>query len=132
MGIEKAIFNKLSTDLAVTAYTSTRIFPELSPNQKEYPVIIYDITDTSATINSTGSISSTESLVDILVVATSYDAAILIASLVKTSLDNQKGTWGSVKVIGCFCESESEEVVTITDAQEKKFVIKTLQFKFIH
>ena len=90
MGLEKAIFEKLTLDNAVTAYVSTRIFPQLSPNQKDYPVIVYDIQDVTPTINSTGAVSSTESSVNIIVVATSYDTALAIADVVKTSLDNQK------------------------------------------
>lgn len=128
----KAIFAKLSADSAITTLTSTRIYPFLAPTQKDFPVILYDIASQNQTITAAGVLSSTESSVDITVVATSYDSAVAIGELVKTCLDNQKGTWGTVKVVGCFLEDNQEEVATITDAQEVRYVLKTLSFTFIH
>lgn len=128
----KAIFAKLSADSAITTLVSTRIYPFLAPTQKDFPVILYDIASQNQQLTLAGAISYTESDVDLTVVSTSYDSSVAIAALVKTCLDNQTGTWGGIKVVGCFQEDNQEEVATITDAQEVRYVLKTLSFKFIH
>lgn len=127
----KALFNKLSGDSGVNALVSTRIYPELSPNQRTYPVCIYDIEYTDNQLSGNSSINYAN--VDIACVATTYDVAVSIAEAVRTALDKQSNvTWAGLRIVGCFLTSISEDVVTIQDAGENRYVIKTVSFQIIH
>jgi hypothetical protein len=110
----KAIFSRLTEDDAVSALVGTRVFPELSPEQDEYPVIIYSIGKTDEGDHYGGSSDTTMSRCNIIAVASSYEQATTLAQLIEA---------GGITVQGSWAESNEEEIIAIGDAVSDRFHI---------
>lgn len=127
--IGKAIYDRLTTETNVAALVGTRVYPELASDQQTYPVIVYDVEDDNREDSRTlGGTSLEQFMVRIVVIARNYPDVNALAKKVKDALDDQAGTWGGIVVQGAFLEGESEECITIVDAQEERYSMKELEF----
>ena len=96
--IGKAIYGKLSATSAVTAITSTRIYPEMATQGATYPFIVYSVTDTAPTDIKDGVSPLDVVSVSVMMYAESYAVALDLAEKVRAALDRMTGIYDGVNV----------------------------------
>jgi archaellin len=97
--IGKAIYNILTTNAAVSALVSTRVYPNVNFNSKtQYPYIVFQNTDDDP--HDTKSGVSSLNTASILVKCFSNNALAVeeLAEKVRIALDRKKGTYGTIVV----------------------------------
>ena len=98
MKVGLAIYNILSNATAVTAYVSTRIYPNVAPKTTPFPFIVYDVDGDIPTDTKDG--AATVDVNDVMVscYADTYSQACSLADVIRTALDRQSGTFAGVEV----------------------------------
>lgn len=96
--IGKAIYGKLSVTTAVTAITSTRIYPDMATQDATYPFIVYSVTDTAPTDIKDGVSPLDVVSVSVMMYAESYAVALDLSEKVRAALDRMTGIYDGVNV----------------------------------
>lgn len=131
MSAGKAIFGRLSTVSDVNDSVGGRISPLREEQGDALPRITYDVSGTSRDKAYDGNTGLVQRSVDVAVEAASYAEAELIAEKVRAAIDDGKGTWGGIVVLGAFFEDDDEDEDTdaetnvTTYTKEQTFTVWT-------
>ena len=96
--IGKLIYSRLSTDGSITAYIGTKIYPDITPQNVQYPFVVYTITNSLPVDYKDGQSNLEEITLQIDVYTQSYDDTQDLANLIRNRLDRFTGTVESVEV----------------------------------
>ena len=96
--IGKLIYSRLSTDGSITAYIGTKIYPDITPQNVQYPFVVYTITNSLPVDYKDGQSNLEEITLQVDVYTQSYDDTQDLANLIRNRLDRFTGTVESVKV----------------------------------
>lgn len=88
----KAIYGRLQAVSAVTSLVSTRIYPDLAPQNTTYPFLVYRLTGNVPTDTKEGVSKLDVVQVTIEIYANTYTSKADIAEAVRTALDRYSGT----------------------------------------
>ena len=96
--IGKLIYSRLSTDGSITAYVGTKIYPDITPQNVQYPFVVYTITNSLPVDYKDGQSNLEEITLQIDVYTQSYDDTQDLANLIRNRLDRFTGTVEGVEV----------------------------------
>lgn len=96
--IGKLIYSRLSTDGSITAYIGTKIYPDITPQNVQYPFVVYTITNSLPVDYKDGQSNLEEITLQIDVYTQSYDDTQYLANLIRNRLDRFTGTVEGVEV----------------------------------
>jgi NAD-dependent SIR2 family protein deacetylase len=96
--IGKLIYARLSTASNITAIISTNIYPDITPQNVDYPFIVYSIIDSSPVDFKDGQSNLEEIDLQIDVYTQNYDTTQNLANLIRNRLDRFVGTVEGVEV----------------------------------
>ena len=96
--IGKLIYNKLTTDANITAYIGTKVYPDITPQDVQYPFVVYTITNSLPVDYKDGQSNLEEINIQIDVYTQSYDDTQEISNLIRNRLDRFVGTAEGVEV----------------------------------
>lgn len=96
--IGKLIYGRLSTDGLITAYVGTKIYPDITPQNVQYPFVVYTITNSLPVDFKDGQSNLEEITLQIDVYTQSYDDTQDLANLIRNRLDRFVGTVEGVEV----------------------------------
>lgn len=98
MSTGKMIYGVLSTNTAVSALVSTRIYPLTAPDKTASPYIVYEVMTGNSTqrAQSSGNLAREEILISAY--AETYKGATDLASAIADALDRLHGTYSGVDV----------------------------------
>ena len=96
--IGKLIYSRLSTDGSITAYVGTKIYPDITPQNVQYPFVVYTITNSLPVDYKDGQSNLEEITLQVDVYTQSYDDTQDLANLIRNRLDRFTGTVESVEV----------------------------------
>jgi len=97
MNVGKAIYYLLANNAGVSAIT-TRIYPEVAPQDAAAPFIVYRVTSVDPDDTHDGPAVIDEVRVEVICVSTSYDQAADMGSVARVALDRVYGTYNTVNV----------------------------------
>ena len=97
MNAGKAIYYLLANNATVSAIT-TRIFPEVAPQDADAPFIVYRLTSVSPDDTHDGPAVIDEVRFDVICVSETYDQAADMGSAARAALDRVYGTYSGVNV----------------------------------
>jgi len=92
MNVGQIIYGRLSATSAVTALVSTRIYPDMAPQNATFPYIVFQKLNTSPTDTKEGVSPLDKLLVQVDCYSNNYDNAHALAAAVRTALDRYAGT----------------------------------------
>lgn len=106
--LEESIYAKLSTTSGVTALVSTRIYPDVIPQDIAMPAVAYQRITAVREMAHDGPSGLASVRVQFTIAAASYSSAKAIAAVIRTTLDGFSGTMGSggCTVEGAFVEND--------------------------
>ena len=89
--IGKLIYSRLSTDGSITAYVGTKIYPDITPQNVQYPFVVYTIVNSLPVDFKDGQSNLEEITLQIDVYTQSYDDTQELANLIRNRLDRFTG-----------------------------------------
>jgi len=96
--IGKLIYSRLSTDGSITAYVGTKIYPDITPQNVQYPFVVYTIVNSLPVDFKDGQSNLEEITLQIDVYTQSYDDTQDLANLIRNRLDRFTGTVEGIDV----------------------------------
>ena len=96
--IGKLIYNRLSTDGAILAYVGTKIYPDIVPQNVQYPFVVYTIVNSLPVDFKDGQSNLEEITLQIDVYTQSYDDTQDLSNLIRNRLDRFVGIVEGVEV----------------------------------
>ena len=96
--IGKLIYARLSTASNITAIISTNIYPDITPQNVDYPFIVYSIIDSNPVDFKDGQSNLEEVQIQIDCYTQSYDSTQELANNIRNSLDRFVGTVNGISV----------------------------------
>jgi hypothetical protein len=96
--IGKLIYARLSTASNITAIISTNIYPDITPQNVDYPFIVYSIIDSNPVDFKDGQSNLEEIDLQIDVYTQNYDTTQNLSNLIRNRLDRFVGTVEGVEV----------------------------------
>ena len=96
--IGKLIYNRLTTDANITAYIGTKVYPDITPQDVQYPFVVYTITNSLPVDYKDGQSNLEEINLQIDVYTQSYDDTQEISNLIRNRLDRFVGSAEGVEV----------------------------------
>ena len=98
MIVGKAIYNILSNVTAVTDIVSTKIYPEIAPQNESQPYIVYSVVSNSPTDTKEENGNVDEATIELYCFNTNYSTAIDLGVAVRAALERKNGTYGGVEI----------------------------------
>jgi len=108
--IGKLIYARLSTASNITAIISTNIYPDITPQNVDYPFIVYTIIDSNPVDFKDGQSNLEEIDLQIDVYTQNYDTTQNLSNLIRNRLDRFVGTLEGVEVQTIKYVRQSSEV----------------------
>ena len=96
--IGKLIYSRLSTDGAILAYVGSKIYPDIVPQNVQYPFVVYTITNSTPVDYKDGQSNLEEIELQIDVYTQNYDDTQDLTNLIRNRLDRFVGTVEGVEV----------------------------------
>lgn len=96
--IGKVIYGRLSADATITAIVGSKIYPDLTPQDVQYPFCVYIITNSTPVDYKDGQSNLEEVQFQVDCYTNSYDTTQELANNIRNSLDRFTGTVNSVEV----------------------------------
>jgi hypothetical protein len=96
--IGKLIYSRLSTDGAILAYVGSKIYPDIVPQNVQYPFVVYTITNSIPVDFKDGQSNLEEISLQIDVYTQNYDDTQDLVNLIRNRLDRFVGTVEGVEV----------------------------------
>ena len=96
--IGKLIYGRLSTSTNITAIVGTNIYPDITPQNVDYPFVVYTITNSLPVDYKDGQSNLEEITLQIDVYTQSYDDTQDLANLIRNRLDRFTGTAEGIDV----------------------------------
>jgi len=96
--IGKLIYSRLSTDGAILAYVGSKIYPDIVPQNVQYPFVVYTITNSTPVDYKYGQSNLEEIEIQVDVYTQNYDDTQDLANLIRNRLDRFVGTVEGVEV----------------------------------
>jgi hypothetical protein len=96
--IGKLIYSRLSTDGAILAYVGSKIYPDIVPQNVQYPFVVYTITNSTPVDYKDGQSNLEEIEIQIDVYTQNYDDTQDLANLIRNRLDRFVGIVEGVEV----------------------------------
>ena len=96
--IGKLIYNRLSTEGAILAYVGTKIYPDIVPQNVQYPFVVYTIVNSLPVDFKDGQSNLEEITLQIDVYTQSYDDTQDLSNLIRNRLDRFVGVVEDVEV----------------------------------
>jgi hypothetical protein len=98
MNVGQIIYGILSATTGVTSLVSTRIYPDMAPQNATFPYIVFQKLSTTPTDTKEGVSPLDKMLVQIDCYSNNYDTAHSIAAAIRVALDRYTGTINGHKV----------------------------------
>ena len=96
--IGKLIYGRLSTDSNITAIVGTNIYPDITPQNVDYPFVVYTATNSTPVDYKDGQSNLEEINLQIDVYTQNYDTTQNLANLIRNRLDRFVGTVEGIEV----------------------------------
>lgn len=96
--IGKVIYGRLTTDAAVTGICGLNIFPDIAPQNVQYPFMVYTIINSLPVDYKDGQSNLEEITLQIDVYTNNYETTQTLANNVRNRLDRFVGTVNSISV----------------------------------
>lgn len=96
--IGKLIYNRLSTDGDILAYVGTKIYPDIVPQNVQYPFVVYTIVNSLPVDFKDGQSNLEEITLQVDVYTQNYDDTQELSNLIRNRLDRFVGTVQGVEV----------------------------------
>jgi hypothetical protein len=114
---EAFLFQRLTSQTAVSQYIGTRVYPLLAPTGTPLPLVIYQRTAVERPQSLAGNVGNPVVTLQLTTYGTSYTSVKTIARAVRLAVDGWTGTTASVTIQRTTLQTESDGVELPQDDQ---------------
>ena len=128
---EAFIFQRLTSQTAVSSLIGSRVFPMIAPTGTQLPLVVYQRTGVDRPRSLTGNVGNPVVTLQLTSYGTSYTSVKSIARAVRLALDNWTGTTAGVTIQRTSLQTEADGVDMPQDDQMLPFynVQQTFEFR---
>ena len=127
---EAFLFQRLTSQTAVSQYIGTRVFPLLAPTGTPLPLVIYQRTAVERPQSLSGNVGNPVVTLQLTTYGTSYTSVKTIARAVRLAVDGWTGTTASVTIQRTTLQTESDGVELPQDDQMLPYYSVQQSFEF--
>jgi hypothetical protein len=122
----KAIYSILTTDSAVSAIVSSRVYPQIAAQGAAFPFVVYVINDITPSDTKSGVSTLDEVRYEILAISENYAEAADLNEKIRTALDRYTGTVAGVVIDSIqFTELETDyDTASETYIANSEYIIR--------
>jgi len=122
----KAIYSILTTDSAVSAIVSSRVYPQIAAQGAAFPFVVYVINDITPSDTKSGVSTLDEVRYEILAVAENYAESADLNEKIRTALDRYTGTVAGVVIDSIqFTELDTDyDIASETYIANSEYIIR--------
>jgi|TARA_R110001632_G_scaffold204899_1_gene328456 hypothetical protein len=122
----KAIYSILTTDSAVSAIVSSRVYPQIAAQGAAFPFVVYVINDITPSDTKSGVSTLDEVRYEILAISENYAEAADLNEKIRTALDRYTGTVAEVVIDSIqFTELETDyDTASETYIANSEYIIR--------
>ena len=122
----KAIYTILTTDSAVSAIVSSRVYPQIAAQGAAFPFVVYVINDITPSDTKSGVSTLDEVRYEILAISENYAEAADLNEKIRTALDRYTGTVAAVVIDSIqFTELETDyDTASETYIANSEYIIR--------
>jgi hypothetical protein len=122
----KAIYSILTTDSAVSAIVSSRVYPQIAAQGAAFPFVVYVINDITPSDTKSGVSTLDEVRYEILAISENYAEAADLNEKIRTALDRYTGTVAAVVIDSIqFTELETDyDTASETYIANSEYIIR--------
>tara|TARA_R110000803_G_C11930637_1_gene315403 strand:+ start:743 stop:1132 length:390 start_codon:yes stop_codon:yes gene_type:complete len=122
----KAIYSILTTDSAVSAIVSSRVYPQIAAQGAAFPFVVYVINDITPSDTKSGVSTLDEVRYEILAISENYAEAADLNEKIRTALDRYTGTVAGVVINSIqFTELETDyDTASETYIANSEYIIR--------
>jgi hypothetical protein len=127
---EAFLFQRLTSQTAVSQYIGTRVYPLLAPTGTPLPLVIYQRTAVERPQSLSGNVGNPVVTLQLTTYGTSYTSVKTIARAVRLAVDGWTGTTASVTIQRTTLQTESDGVELPQDDQMLPYYSVQQSFEF--
>jgi hypothetical protein len=127
---EAFLFQRLTSQTAVSQYIGTRVYPLLAPTGTPLPLVIYQRTAVERPQSLAGNVGNPVVTLQLTTYGTSYTSVKTIARAVRLAVDGWTGTTASVTIQRTTLQTESDGVELPQDDQMLPYYSVQQSFEF--
>jgi hypothetical protein len=127
---EAFLFQRLTSQTAVSQYIGTRVYPLLAPTGTPLPLVIYQRTAVERPQSLSGNVGNPVVTLQLTTYGTSYTSVKTIARAVRLVVDGWTGTTASVTIQRTTLQTESDGVELPQDDQMLPYYSVQQSFEF--
>jgi len=124
------LFQRLTSQTAVSQYIGTRVYPLLAPTGTPLPLVIYQRTAVERPQSLSGNVGNPVVTLQLTTYGTSYTSVKTIARAVRLAVDGWTGTTASVTIQRTTLQTESDGVELPQDDQMLPYYSVQQSFEF--
>lgn len=117
--IERAIYNILKADVGVSALVSSRVYPNITPQDAALPYLVIVRADTEHVESTSGSSGLARASIEVISFSDSYKEVKALAEAVRKALQGYTGAIGRDKIGGIHAGSETDGMGLQAEGGEK-------------
>jgi hypothetical protein len=127
---EAFLFQRLTSQTAVSQYIGSRVYPLLAPTGTPLPLVIYQRTAVERPQSLAGNVGNPVVTLQLTTYGTSYTSVKTIARAVRLAVDGWTGTTASVTIQRTTLQTESDGVELPQDDQMLPYYSVQQSFEF--
>jgi hypothetical protein len=127
---EAFLFQRLTSQTAVSQYIGSRVYPLLAPTGTPLPLVIYQRTAVERPQSLSGNVGNPVVTLQLTTYGTSYTSVKTIARAVRLAVDGWTGTTASVTIQRTTLQTESDGVELPQDDQMLPYYSVQQSFEF--
>jgi hypothetical protein len=127
---EAFLFQRLTSQTAVSQYIGTRVYPLLAPTGTPLPLVIYQRTAVERPQSLAGNVGNPVVTLQLTTYGTSYTSVKTIARAVRLAVDGWTGTTAGVTIQRTTLQTESDGVELPQDDQMLPYYSVQQSFEF--
>lgn len=127
---EAFLFQRLTSQTAVSQYIGSRVYPLLAPTGTPLPLVIYQRTAVERPQSLAGNVGNPVVTLQLTTYGTSYTSVKTIARAVRLAVDGWTGTTASVTIQRTTLQTESDGVELPADDQMLPYYSVQQSFEF--
>lgn len=127
---EAFLFQRLTSQTAVSQYIGSRVFPLIAPMNTTMPLVVYQRTAVERPQSLTGNVGNPVVTLQLTTYGTSYTSVKQIARAVRLAVDNWTGTTSGVTIQRTTLVTEADGVDMPADDQMLPYYSVQQSFEF--
>ncbi len=132
MTIEKALFDYMSNHASIAGQVSDRIYPDVAPENTDYPLITFTVIAESHVHHMEGASGLVNPSIQIDVWATKVSDRAITSEAIRGAMDGFRGVMDDIEIRNCFLIDKTNFIESPQQGEGKPVYRASIDFSIWH